>query len=75
VEEETAHPTHKGTVDSGCGATKESPSVFSEVGHRWVGVVKIREHHNPVVGEDIRNEVVLHESCDAGIVCPPGEKG
>ena len=45
------------------------------MGHRRVGVVQVREHHNPVVCKDVWNKVVLGKSRDAGIISPNGKEG
>jgi len=61
VQEETSHPTHEGTVYSRSGAAEESEGIVAEMGHGGVGVVKVSEHDDPVVGKCIRNEVILEE--------------
>ena len=62
MQEETSHPTYEGAVYSRGGAAEESEGVVAEMGHGRVGVVKVSEHNDPVVGKSIRNEVILEES-------------
>jgi len=62
VQEETSHPAHEGAIYSRGGTAEESEGVVAEMGHGRVGVVKVSEHDDPVVGKSIRNEVILEES-------------
>ena len=75
VQEETAHPSQQGAVDSGDGSAEEGPCVLSEVGHGRVGVMEVSEHDDPVISKKVRNEVVLYEGRDRGVVCPESENG
>jgi hypothetical protein len=61
VEEETASPTEEGSIDGGDSATYERPRVLAEVRHRRVGMVKIGEHHDPVVREQVGYGIVLDD--------------
>lgn len=70
VQEEAAHPAHERAIDSGSGTTEESERVVAEVGHRRVGVVKVGEHDDPVVREDIGDQVELDECRERGVVRP-----
>lgn len=45
------------------------------MGHRGVGVVQVREHDDPVVREDVRDEVVLDERGERSVVRPDGKEG
>ena len=75
VEEESAGPAEKGTIDSGDGATNESPCVLAEVRHSRIGMVEISEHNNPVVREQVRNGVVLDDSGEVGQGNPVPHQG
>ena len=61
MEEETASPTEEWSVDGGNGATDESPRVLAEVRHRRVGMVKIGEHNDPVVRQQVGNSIILDD--------------
>lgn len=74
VQEEAAHPTHQRPIDSRSSTAQESPGVFPEVGHGGIGVVQKGEHDDPVVGEEVRDEVVLGEGGDRGVVGPNGKE-
>jgi len=75
VEEESAHPAHEGSVNGGGSTAEESPGILAEMGHGGIGVVEESEHDDPVVGEEIRNEIIFGEGGQASLVCPYGEEG
>lgn len=75
MQEEATHPAHERAID-GCGGTaQEGEGVIAEVGHGGVGVVEVGEHDDPVVREQVRDEVVLDKGRDRGVVGPDGEEG
>lgn len=74
MEEKAAHPSHKWTINSGSGTTEESPSILAEMRHRRIGMVQEGEHDDPVVGEKVRDEVVLGERGEARLIGPGGEE-
>lgn len=74
MQEEAASPAHQRSINGGSGASEESPGVLSEVGHGGVGVVEESEHDDPVVGEEVGDQVVLGEGGEGGVVGPDGEE-
>lgn len=74
MEEEASLPSHERAIDSGSSATEESPGILAEMGHGGIGVMEVREHDDPVVGDDVGNEVVLGEGGDAGVIGPRSEE-
>lgn len=75
MQEEAAHPAHERAIDGGSGTAEESERVVAEVGHRGVGVVEVGEHDDPVVREDVWDQVELDECRDRGVVRPDGQEG
>jgi len=75
VKEETTSPTQKWPVNSGCSATEEGPLLVAVVSDGWVGVVEVGKHDNPVVGEQVRNEVKFDEVAKANLLGPQVKDG
>jgi len=75
VQEESSLPSNEWTIDSRSSTTQESPSVVAEMRHRWIGVVKVGEHDDPMIGPDVRDEVELDERGDGCVVGPKGKDG
>jgi hypothetical protein len=73
VEEKTAHPTHKRSINGGDSAPQESPAVFPEVRKGGVSVVEVGEHDDPVVQKHVRDKIDLDERLKASVIGPYGK--
>jgi hypothetical protein len=51
VEEETTNPAQERAIDSGSSSTKESPLLVAVMRYGRIGVLEVREHDDPVVGQ------------------------
>jgi hypothetical protein len=51
VKEEEPNPSQERSVDGGDCTMEEGPLLVTEVGDGWIGVVEVREHDDPVVGQ------------------------
>lgn len=70
VEEEAASPTQERPVYGADGTAEEAPLLVAVVRDGRVRVVEVREHDDPVVGEDVRHEVELEEVGDTDLARP-----
>jgi len=75
VKEETTGPAQKWPVNSGGSATEEGPLLVAVVSDGWVGVVEIGKHDDPVVGEQVRNEVKFDEVAETNLLGPQIKDG
>ena len=51
MEEESTHPTEKRSINGRYGATQERPFPVSIVRDSRVGMLEVRDHDDPVIGE------------------------
>lgn len=73
VQEEATSPSKERTIDSSDRTTDKGPRVFAEVRHRRVGVVKVGEHDDPVVREQVWDRVEFGHSGEVGGFDPVGD--
>jgi len=70
VKEETTCPSQKWPVDSRDSATKKRPLLVSVVSNGGVRVVEVSQHDDPVVGEQVRDEVQLYKISKSDLFGP-----
>jgi len=66
MQEEATRPTEKWSINSRNGTSNKGPCVLTEVRHRRVGVMQVSEHDDPVVREEVRDDVKLCDSSQVG---------
>jgi len=64
VQEETANWTKERSINGGDSSTDERPGVFAEMRHSGIRVVKVSQHDDPMVCEEVRNRVEFDDGRD-----------
>jgi len=73
VEEEATCPAKQWSVDGRNSSAQEGPLLVAVVSNSRVGVMEVSQHDDPVVGQEIRNEVELEEIPESNLLGPQVE--